>query len=444
LLSTTRKRRTALDKAGAYIHQHAEGTVRSGMYFVKVPNGRSETGAQLYRRYGPFPETPEGLARAVTKRDEHLAKQKTERKQTLPLGRAARPMTLAQWIEVWLGNVRTLKTATTFDNYSGAMRRLVLKQLGGIALADLTKTRIEEWRNTLLENHGAPSVNYALKRLKTCLQAALHDEATTHLKSNPAWFVELAPEDKGEDDYEGDPSDMPRMLAVIGESYMAALPLVATDAGLRRSEAAALHWRDVDWDNKQLILRWHFVSSGSKTHGGIIAALRPGTKASDGEFERVELSEPALEALRQARADLRRRQGPGWKAGQASHVFYARNSRDRSGKPFVVPTDPGADEALVFPSASGMPYTTGALGEWFRGVTTRAGINKTLHGLRHDCGSFLLANNVPLTVVSKHLRHANVAITAQIYSHMLLKDKRLGADTFGALWGSLEIRAIAV
>jgi len=177
---------------------------------------------------------------------------------------------------------------------------------------------------------------------------------------------------------------------------------------------------------------------------GIVNAFRPGTKASDGQFERVQISEPALEALRQARADLRRRQGPGWKAGQSSHIFYAKNPRDRSGRAYVVPTDPGSDDALVWPSASGMPYTTGALGEWFRGVTTRAGITKTLHGLRHDCGSFLLAKNVPLPVVSKHLRHANVAITAQIYSHMLPKDFRLGADTFGALWGSLEIQAVAV
>jgi integrase len=94
--------------------------------------------------------------------------------------------------------------------------------------------------------------------------------------------------------------------------------------------------------------------------------------------------------------------------------------------------------------ADGMPYKTNALGLWFVGVCTRIGIKKSLHGLRHDCGSFLLAKNVPLTVVSKHMRHANPAITAGIYSHMLPKDARMGANAFDALWASVDGQAQAV
>src|SRR5262249_28753460 len=161
----TRKRRTALEKAGQYIHQHGPGTVRAGMYFVKVPNGRSETGAQLYRRMGPFPETAEGLAEAVSRRDKHLADQKEQRKEALPLGRAPKAKPLEAWADHWLLLVRSEQSASTYDHYARVIRKHVLPHLGKLALVDLTKTRIEKWREERLEETGPEAVNDSLKRL---------------------------------------------------------------------------------------------------------------------------------------------------------------------------------------------------------------------------------------------------------------------------------------
>lgn len=454
--STTRKRRSALEKAGDSIYQYGPGNTpstqaRAGMYFVKVQNGRSETGAQLYKRMGPFPETAEGLAAAIAARDKHLADQKEQRKEALPLGRAAKAMTLEAWVEHWLLLVRSEQSASTLDHYTRVMRKHVLPHLGKLALVDLTKTRIEKWREERLEETGPEAVNDSLKRLKTALQAATNDEATTGLKLNPARYVKLVPSDDQEDDYQGDPTDVPRLVAACGESYLAALPQVATDAGLRRSEIAALRWSDVDWDNRRLALRWHYtktITPKTATSKSITTeAFRPGTKSSKGKTEYVELSQYSIDALRQARERLRLHKlaiGKAWKAGHVDHVFYSKGQRDRSGTSYVVPTDPGADEALVFPQRDGTPFGTDQMAYWFRGITAKAGITKTLHGMRHDCGSFLLANNVPLPAVSKHMRHANTAITAQIYSHMLPKDARLGANTFDTLWASLDAQEQAV
>lgn len=46
----------------------------------------------------------------------------------------------------------------------------------------------------------------------------------------------------------------------------------------------------------------------------------------------------------------------------------------------------------------------------------------TWHHLRHNAGSYLLSENVPITVVSKILGHANPAITMSIYAHELKED----------------------
>tara|TARA_B100002003_G_scaffold77448_1_gene72432 strand:- start:108 stop:458 length:351 start_codon:yes stop_codon:yes gene_type:complete len=46
----------------------------------------------------------------------------------------------------------------------------------------------------------------------------------------------------------------------------------------------------------------------------------------------------------------------------------------------------------------------------------------TWHHLRHNAGSYLLSENVPITQVSKILGHANPAITMGIYAHELRED----------------------
>jgi integrase len=58
----------------------------------------------------------------------------------------------------------------------------------------------------------------------------------------------------------------------------------------------------------------------------------------------------------------------------------------------------------------------------------------TLHGLRHTCGSILLARGVPLIVVSRHLGHTDPNITARVYAH-LLSDTQLdqAAEVFAGL-----------
>ncbi|WFG34729.1 tyrosine-type recombinase/integrase [Candidatus Lucifugimonas marina] len=44
------------------------------------------------------------------------------------------------------------------------------------------------------------------------------------------------------------------------------------------------------------------------------------------------------------------------------------------------------------------------------------------HHLRYNCGSYLLSEKVPITMVSKILGHANPAITMSIYAYELKED----------------------
>ncbi|MFJ9847367.1 tyrosine-type recombinase/integrase [Kitasatospora sp. NPDC101155] len=58
-----------------------------------------------------------------------------------------------------------------------------------------------------------------------------------------------------------------------------------------------------------------------------------------------------------------------------------------------------------------------------------------LHDLRHTAASIMIAAGIPLAVVSKTLRHSNLAITVDLYDH-LLKDS--ADDAVVALAAALD------
>lgn len=71
-----------------------------------------------------------------------------------------------------------------------------------------------------------------------------------------------------------------------------------------------------------------------------------------------------------------------------------------------------------------------------RGVTPRFeawrrgnfGLPGNIHGLRHSHASILLRAGTPLKVASEALGHSSVAITADLYTHVLGELQRDAAD----------------
>src|ERR1019366_2004277 len=79
-----------------------------------------------------------------------------------------------------------------------------------------------------------------------------------------------------------------------------------------------------------------------------------------------------------------------------------------------------AELDLIFPNPDGTPLKpdsiSAAVSLLFRRLKLPRGAR--LHSLRHTHTSHLLADGVPLPVVSARLGHSSVRVTAEIYSHM--------------------------
>src|SRR5712671_4013737 len=89
------------------------------------------------------------------------------------------------------------------------------------------------------------------------------------------------------------------------------------------------------------------------------------------------------------------------------------------------------DLDLIFANPDGTPLKPDSVSATVSLLFRRLKLPKgaSLHSLRHTHTSHLLANGVPLPVVSARLGHSSVRVTAETYSHMIH-----GQDDEAALW----------
>ena len=62
----------------------------------------------------------------------------------------------------------------------------------------------------------------------------------------------------------------------------------------------------------------------------------------------------------------------------------------------------------------------------------RRHVHGWIHDLRHSYASALLSAGLPMKVISERLRHAGLAITADLYTHMAPEVDRAAAETGAA------------
>jgi integrase len=92
------------------------------------------------------------------------------------------------------------------------------------------------------------------------------------------------------------------------------------------------------------------------------------------------------------------------------------------------------DPGLVFATVIGTPLElSNVVSRSFKRLLERAGVTKiTFHGLRHSCASLLGSQGVPIKVIQEVLGHSSIAVTMDVYSHVL-PDMQQAASAMDAL-----------
>jgi integrase len=178
--------------------------------------------------------------------------------------------------------------------------------------------------------------------------------------------------------------------------------------GMRRGEALAARWRDVNLDAGTLSIR---RSAGMVRMAGESAEVVEGDTKS-GKPRVVDLDADTVAVLRAHR-----------KARGAMHLSLMR------------------DDALVFGDIEGTYRSPEHTSRRFVAdvAQCRKAIGEDavpvirLHDLRHTHATVLLLAGVPVHVVSQRLGHASPTITLGIYAHVMPGNQRDAADLFARL-----------
>lgn len=162
----------------------------------------------------------------------------------------------------------------------------------------------------------------------------------------------------------------------------------ALATGMRPEEYLALQWKDIDFEQStatvnRAVIRlpktgWYFSE--------------PKTKSSRRTIPLPVTLLQELRGHRQTQREERLRTGPAWN-----------------------------DHDLVFPSELGTPVTNSNVTQVYKRILRRAGLRTSLrlYDIRHTHATLLLKAGVHAKIVSERLGHSTIALTLDVYSHVL-------------------------
>lgn len=92
------------------------------------------------------------------------------------------------------------------------------------------------------------------------------------------------------------------------------------------------------------------------------------------------------------------------------------------------------DHDLIVCTSKGTPINPNNVSRSFERLMIFAGMPRIrVHDLRHTAATLLLLSGVPAKIVSERLGHASIAITLDLYSHVLPDMQDQAADAMSAL-----------
>lgn len=159
---------------------------------------------------------------------------------------------LLQWLVIREKELRP----TTFANYAENVHSDLLPVFGAIKLTDLRARHIDAWVHTQLAAGRGPMIVYRVAAtLRTALNAAVR---TRQMVYNPALYA-VIPRPTSTERLCWSPAQAAAFLrhnTLTHADLLADLYEVMLCTGLRRGEALALHWTDVQLMDRALFVRW--------------------------------------------------------------------------------------------------------------------------------------------------------------------------------------------
>ncbi len=285
-----------------------------------------------------------------------------------------------------------LKEVTAY-NYKHQVEYHLMYFFGNMKLKDITPVIITEFfkQHKIKGKKLSASTN---KKLYTILQSIMTQAVKQgFIKESPCNTAVYLPKAEKKDKKKNylEVEQLHTLLKMVNDySPFNTIIKVLLYTGMRSGECLGLQWEDIDFENKRIHIRHNLADVGGKHF-----LSTPKTKSS---IRYIIISDNLVSILQEHKRE------------QEKVIAIM-------GKSFEHPE-------MVFTSETGKYKDRSALNTTFKKFIANTDFSYiTLHSLRHSNATLLLNKGVDLKIISEHLGHSDIGVTANIYADVLALSK---------------------
>jgi len=308
-----------------------------------------------------------------------------------------RNLTVSQWLDIWLRDYVSMRTAKTQENYAMFVRLRIKPALGNVPLRKLNVSQIQQFYAQMagqrLDKQDKPVSPATIHGCHRVLRAALERAVVAGLiPDNPASRA-VPPEVPDYTPVILTDDAIERFLSAARRFRTYAMYELALFGGLRIGEILALTWADLDWE-RQVV---HVTKALKDVHG---QELFVADTKSDAGRRAVLMPDRVMTALRRHR-----------KAQAAERLRYA---------------DRYHDQGLVFCTRWGTFLDPKNVSRRdIKRICKRAGLDPMrFHDLRHCHATYLDEEAEGARGIADRLGHADPAFAAKKYTHLTVRAQK--------------------
>lgn len=312
--------------------------------------------------------------------------------------------TVAEHMAEWLAAIRATVAPKTWESYRQLMSWYVIPRIGSVRLRNLTPADLNRLYDVLLRAGRTRGPGGLSRRTVRYVHAILHRA----LKDAVRWgkiarnVADLAdpPKQRPVEKETWNLSQVRTFLEATRDDRLHVAWLLMLATGMRRGEILGLRWQDVDLEGARLAVQQTLINIDYE-----IRFSEPKTTRSRRQIALDRGTVEALQEHRERQEAEHRAWGPAW-----------------------------SDTGLAFTREDGTPLHPEHFKVLFRRQVAASGLPPiTLHGLRHSHATLALTAGVHPKIVSERLGHSSVALTMDVYSHVVDGMQAAAADTIGAM-----------
>jgi integrase len=323
--------------------------------------------------------------------------------------------TVNQLLDRWFNDVLRHQVASpALANYQSIADHHIRPTLGARQLTALKPADIDALLSAKLDGdpkRKQPPLSVStVRRIRSVLAQALTQAQRWELVDRNAAALSRPPRAARREGRSLTIKEAQTLVAGLEGHRLEAAFVTMLGTGLRRGEALALKWSDIDLEHATLTVSRQLrresgpINPETKRHeGGTITFVEPKTEKSRRQVPLPEFVVTALRAHKARQAAERLKVGAAWHDGE-----------------------------YVFTTAVGTPWDPRNVTRQFSEVAKDVGLGAWhVHELRHSAASLMLAAGVPIEVVSHIMGHSSIRMM-DVYGHVGPSADRAAADALDA------------